>query len=69
MKIIGAYVGVKLFRFILDNANRVAEECCRKVVVAIRSIVNTRILLLDCSRILHEGPLMPVYMYKSERMI
>ena len=50
-------------------------ECSRKmvsgrrVVGAIRSLVNASGLQLECARVLHESLLMPVLMYGSETMI
>ena len=41
----------------------------RRVEVAIRSLVNTRDLELDCARVLHESLLLPVLMYDSETML
>ena len=41
----------------------------RKVVGAIRSLVNARDLQLECSRVLHETLLVPVLMYGSETML
>ena len=41
----------------------------RRVEVAIRSLVNTRGLELDCARVLHDSLLLPVLMYDSETML
>ena len=51
------------------------DKCSRKVASgrsvagAIRSLVNTRNLQLECARVLHEILLVPVLMYGSETMI
>ena len=50
-------------------------ECSRKVANgrmvggAIRSLVNARILQLECARVLYESLLMPVLTYGSETML
>ena len=60
---------------VLDESGRVEAECRRKVVSgrkvagAIRFLVNTRGLQLECTRVLHETLLVPVLMYGSETMI
>ena len=41
----------------------------RRVVDAIRSIVNARDLQLECARVLQETLLVPVFMYSSETML
>ena len=41
----------------------------RRVAVAIRSLVSTRSLQLECARVLHETLLVPVLRYGSETMI
>ena len=41
----------------------------RRVLGAIRSLVNTRDLQLECARVLHETLLVPVLMYGSETML
>ena len=41
----------------------------RRVTGAIRSVVNSRDLQLECARILHETLLVPVVMYGSETML
>ena len=44
-------------------------QCSRRVVGAIRSLVNASGLQLECVRVLHETLLMPVFMYGSETTI
>ena len=50
-------------------------ECSRKVangrrvVGAIRSLINSRSLPLECARVLHETLLVPALMYGSETMV
>ena len=41
----------------------------RRVVDAIRSIVNARDLQLECARVLQETLLVPVFMYSSESVM
>ena len=41
----------------------------RRVEGAIRSLVSSRDLQLDCARVLHESLLIPVLMYGSETML
>ena len=41
----------------------------RKVVGAIRSLVNDRDLQLQCARVLHETLLVAVFMYGSENVM
>ena len=41
----------------------------RRVVCAIRSLVNARDLQFECSRILHETLLVPFLMHSSETML
>ena len=41
----------------------------RRVAGAIRSLVNTRDLQLECARVLHETLLAPALMYGSETML
>ena len=41
----------------------------RRVVGAIRTLVNARSLQLECARVLHESLLVPVLTYGSETMI
>ena len=41
----------------------------KRVAAAIRSLVNTRDLQLQCARILHETLLVPVLIYDSEAML
>ena len=41
----------------------------RRVVGAIRSLVNASGLQLECARVLHDSLLVPVLMYSSETMI
>ena len=54
---------------VLDESGTDGAECSRKVMSgrrvagAIRSLVNTKDLQLDCARVLHETLLMPVLMY------
>ena len=60
---------------ILDESGTCGAECSRKVasekriVCAIRSLVNARDLQLECARVLHETLLVPVIMYGSETML
>ena len=60
---------------VLDEAGRVGAECSRKVASekrvagAIRSLVNTRDLKLECTIVLHETLLVPVLLYGSETII
>ena len=59
----------------MDESGIDDAKCCRKVASgrkvadAIRSLVNTRGLQLECVRVLHIGLLMPVLLYGSETMI
>ena len=41
----------------------------RKVVGLIRSLVNGRVLQLECAKVLHERLLVPVLLYVSETMV
>ena len=41
----------------------------RRVADAIRSLVNSRDLQLECARVLHETLLVPVLMYGSETLL
>ena len=41
----------------------------RKVAGAIKSLVNAKVLKLECSKVLHEGLLVPVLLYGNETMI
>ena len=41
----------------------------KKVAVAIRSLIGTRSLQLECAKVLHEALLVPVLLYGSETMI
>ena len=41
----------------------------RRVVSAIRSIVNARDLQIECARVLHETLLVPVLIYGNETML
>ena len=60
---------------VLDESGTDGAECSRKVVSgrrvagAIRSLVNTRDLQLECVKVLHETLLIPVLMYGSETML
>ena len=60
---------------VLDKSGTDAAECSRKVtsgrrlVGAIRSLVNVRSLQFECARVLHESLLVPVLTYSSETMI
>lgn len=42
---------------------------CRKVVGAIRVIINTKVLSLECTRILHECMLVPTLVSGSETLV
>ena len=59
----------------MDESGADEAECSRKVVSgrrvagAIRSLVNTRDLQLECARILHETLLVTVLIYGSETML
>ena len=65
----------KYLAFVLDESFTDEAECHRKevstrrVVDAIRSLVNARGLWLECAKVLHESMLMPVLMYGSETVI
>ena len=60
---------------VLDESGTYEAQCSskvasgRRVAGAIRSLVNTRSLQLECARVLHESLLVPVLMYGSETMI
>ena len=60
---------------VFDESSSDVAECCRKVASgrkaagAIRCLVNTRGLYLDCARVLHERLFVPVLLYGSETMI
>ena len=57
------------------NPGTNGAECSRKVASerivagAIRSLVNTRDLKLECARVLHETLLVPILLYSSETML
>ena len=59
----------------MEESGTEEAECSRKVVIGkrvaivISSLVNTRSLQLECSRVLHELLLMPVLVYGSETVI
>ena len=59
---------------VLDESGTDGAECSRKVASgrrvarAIRSLVNTRDLQLECARVLHGTLFIPVLMYGSETM-
>ena len=66
---------VSEFRYlgcVLDELGTDGAECSRKVrsgrrmVSAIKSLVNARVLQLECARVLHETLLVSVLMYGSE---
>ena len=65
----------KHLRCVLDESGTDGAECCRKVasgrrlVDAIRSLVNARYLQLGCARVLHETLLVPFLTYGSETML
>ena len=60
---------------VLDESGIDEAECSRRVASgrrvtgAVRSLVNTRSLQLECARVLEESLLVPVHMYGSETMI
>ena len=60
---------------VLDESGTDEAECSRKVsrrrrvASAIRSLVNTRSLQLECDRVLHVSLLVPVLTYSSESII
>ena len=41
----------------------------REIEVAISSLVKSRILLLECAKVLHEALLVPVLLYGSESVV
>ena len=59
----------------MDESGTDEAECSRKgdserrVVGAIRSLVNARSLQVECARVLHESLLVTVFIYGSETMI
>ena len=65
----------KRLRCVLDESGRDEAECSRKeasggrVAGAIRSLVNFRILQLECARILHESLLVLVLTNGSETVV
>ena len=67
--------GFKNLGYVLDESGTDEVECSRKVACgrrvagAIRSLVNSWDLLLECARVLHETLLVPVFMYVSEKML
>ena len=60
---------------VFNESDKDGAECSRKVasgrkvVGAIRSLVNARDLQLECARVMHETLLVPVLMYGSETML
>ena len=60
---------------VLDESGTDGAECSRKVASGIRvagaimSLVNARILQLECARVLDEGLFMPVLLYGSKTII
>ena len=60
---------------VLNKSGTDEAECSRKVangrrvVGAIRSLINSRSLPLECARVLHETLLVPALMYGSETMV
>ena len=60
---------------VLDESGTDGAECNRKVVSgrrvvgAIRSLVNARDLQPECARVLHETLLVAVHMFGSETML
>ena len=60
---------------VLDESGTAGAECSRKVKSgrkvegAIMSLINARDLQLECSKVLHETLLAPVFMYGSETML
>ena len=65
----------KRFGCVLDESGTDGAECStkvvsgRRVVGAIRSLVNASDLQLGCARVLHETLLVPVLMYGCETML
>ena len=59
---------------VLDESGTDRTKCSRKVANrirvtgAIRSLVNTRYLQLECARVLHKTLLVPVLMYVCSRL-
>ena len=59
----------------MDESGTDEAECRRKmasgrrIVGAIKSLVNARDLQLECDRVLHATLLVPVLMYVSETML
>ena len=58
----------KYMRYVLDEYGTDGAECSRKVASAIRSLVNTRDLQLECAKVLHETLLAPVLIHGSEML-
>ena len=65
----------KYFGCVLDESGTYRAQCSRKVAnwkrvaSAIRSLVNTRNLHLECAIVLHKTLLVPVLMYGNESML
>ena len=65
----------KYLGYVLDESGTDGAKCNRKmasgrrVAGAIRSLVNTRNLQLECARVLHESLRVPALTYDSETMI
>ena len=65
----------KYFGCVLDETGTDGTKCSRKVVSgrrvagAIRSLVNSRDLHIECARVTHETLLVPVLMHGSETML
>ena len=61
--------------YVLDESGTDGVECSRRVasgrrvVGAIRALVNARDLHLECARVLHEILLVPVLVYGNETML
>ena len=54
---------------VLDESGTDRAKCCRKVVGAVRSLLNARGLKRECIRLLHEGLFASLLMYRSETMV
>ena len=54
---------------VLDEAGTDGAECSKKVVGAIRSLVNARDLQIKCARVLHGTLIVPILTYGSEAML
>ena len=59
----------KYVECVFDVSGTDGAECSRKVVDAMRFLVNARDLQLECARVLHKTLLVPVLMYGSEKML